>query len=214
MYATRSALHTCCPQVMSYWNGNVDLTQINAMMAIAVFNEDPTLFWSAVTRWHNRTLSYVYLTSAGRVPPILGDGGNVQVFWSNPQRWVNGLTQETCRDNGHHAQYALGSAVQAAEIAWHQGYDLYITEIERYVDAFELLARQFLEGSMLGICSGTPVSDRYDSWEIAYNHFANRMGIPLPYTQKLIQSQIRPVVPSANWNLVYESITHTRYASW
>jgi len=35
---------------MSTWNGNVDLTQIDAMMAIAVFNEDTVEFNAGLTR--------------------------------------------------------------------------------------------------------------------------------------------------------------------
>ena len=74
------------------------------------------------------------------VPPIKGDGDDVQAFWCNPIRWVDGLTQETCRDNGHHTQYGMGSALHAAEVAWHQGVDLYTAEADRYIATMELMA--------------------------------------------------------------------------
>jgi hypothetical protein len=194
----------------SAWNGNVDLTQIDAMMAIAVFNEDIDLFNAGVGRWQDRTRSYFYLVADGEVPPIDGDGGNVQAFWSKPTAWVDGLTQETCRDNGHHAQFALGSALHAAEAAWHQGVDLYSAETQRYTAALELLATQLLSGDMQGTCAdGVTSESLFDSWQVAYKHYHNRMGIELPQTQALIRDKIRAEAPRAVWNLLYETLTHT-----
>lgn len=76
----------------SNWNGNVDLTQIDAMMNIAVFNEDETEFNLAIARFNKRIPRYFYQASDGGVPSIAGDGGNVNAFWSNPMNWVDGLT--------------------------------------------------------------------------------------------------------------------------
>lgn len=193
----------------SSWNGNVDLTQIDAMMAIAVFNEDLDLFNAGIERWQKRTRAYFYLQSDGEVPPISGDGGKVQAFWSKPTAWVDGLTQETCRDNGHHAQFALGSAIHAAEVAWHQGVDLYSAEAQRYTAALELLAKQLLTGDMQGTCADNAASESlFDTWEVAYNYYHNRMGIALPQTSALILTKIRPNAPRAVWNLAYETLTH------
>jgi hypothetical protein len=193
----------------STWNGNVDLTQIDAMMAIAIFNEDQSEFDAGLARWNKRTHAYFYLASDGQVPPINGDGGNVQSFWSNPLKWVDGLQQETCRDNGHHAQFALGSALHVAEMAWHQGVDIYSGESTRFTAAMELLAKQFVTNDMQGICSNnTPSGDRYDTWEVGYNHYHNRKGIDLPNTNQLIVNDIRTKAELASWNLVYETLTH------
>jgi len=194
---------------MSTWNGNVDLTQIDAMMAIAVFNEDKTEFNAGLSRLAIRIPSYIYLSSAGTPPPIAGDGGNVQSFWSNPTLWTNGLTQETCRDNGHHAQFALGSAIHAAETAWHQGVDVYTPNTQRFTAALELMASQFLTGSMLGTAANnTPSPDRFDTWEVGYTHYHNRAGLTMTNTGQLIVNQIRPNASRADWNLVYETLTH------
>ena len=194
----------------SSWNGNVDLTQIDAMISIAVFNEDEAEFNKGLDRLRVRNPAYFYLTSDGARPkPIAGDGGNPQKFWSNPSKWIDGLNQETCRDGGHHSQFGLGSALHAAEVAWHQGVDVYTENRERYTAAMELLATQLLTGSMQGTCSNNTSSpDRYDTWEVGYNHYHNRAGIALPNTQKLIVEQIRPRAPRAVWNLVYETLTH------
>ncbi len=193
----------------SSWNGNVDLTQIDAIMAIAVFNEDQAEFELGLERWRTRLPSYIYLASDGGVPPIAGDGGDLQAFWGNPTQWVDGLMQETCRDNGHHAQFALGSALHAAEVAWHQGVDVYSGESARLTAAMELLASQLSSGEMQGTCANdTPTGDRYDTWEVGYNHYHNRQGLELPNTYQLIVTQIRPNAELASWNLAYETLTH------
>jgi len=194
----------------SSWNGNVDLTQMDAMMAIAVFNEDEAEFKQALARLKTRSQAYFYLTTDGAKPnSIPGDGGNPNKFWSNPTKWIDGLTQETCRDNGHHAQFALGSALHAAEVAWHQGVDVYSENQDRYMAAMELLASQLLTGSMQGVCANdAATADRYDTWEVGYNHYHNRAGVELPNTCKLIMEQIRPRASRTDWNLNYETLTH------
>ena len=194
----------------SSWNGNVELTQIDAMMAIAVFNEDEAEFNQGLTRLKIRSRAYFYLTTDGPKPnPIAGDGGNPNKFWSNPLKLTDGLTQETCRDNGHQSQFALGSALHAAEVAWHQGVDVYSENQERYTKAMELLATQLLTGSMQGVCAhAAATADRYDTWEVGYNHYHNRAGAELSNTRKLIMQQIRPRASRTDWNLNYETLTH------
>jgi hypothetical protein len=199
----------------SSWNGNVDLTQIDAMMNIAVFNEDWTLFNQGISRWQTRGQSYFYLSSQGpsgaKIPAIPGDGSNVQMFWANPIAWVDGLEQETCRDCGHHAQFGLASALHAAEVAWNQCVDLYTAETTRYTAALELLAKQLVTNNYADVCGTgcTATSDRYDIFEIGYNHFHNRMGIPLPNTLEQITS-LRSASNTrwTSWNLAYETLTH------
>jgi Alginate lyase len=197
-------------ETASTWNGNVDLTQIDAMMVIAVFTEDEALFKQGLIRLKHRGPAYFYLTSDGPLPgPIAGDGGNPQKFWSNPAKWVDGLNQETCRDNGHHSQYGLGSALHAAETAWHQGVDVYTENQHRFTAAMELMATQFLTGSMQGVSTNNiPTSDRFNTWEVGYHHYHDRAGLDLPNTRKLILEQIRPRASRADWNLVYETLTH------
>lgn len=193
---------------MSTWNGNVDLTQIDAMLSIAVFNEDEAEFNLGLERIEVRLPAYIYLKADGGVPSIAGDGGDVNKFWSKPVIWVDGLTQETCRDNGHHAQYGLASALHAAEVAWNQGVDVYSKHSERFVAALELLATQILTDDMQGTCiNNFPTSDLYDTWEIGYNHYHNRMGLSLPNTEKLITTEVRRRGMN-DWNIFYETLTH------
>ena len=199
------------PQLLtaSSWNGNVDLTQIDALISIAVFNDDEKAFNMALTRLAQRNIAYFYLTSDGkRATPAQGDGGNIEQFWSNPTQWVNGLNQETCRDNGHHSQYALASALHVAEVAWNQGVNVYGENELRYTAAMELLAKQLLSNDFF-TCQNIQASKNYfNTWEIGFNHYHNRQGIQLPYTQKLIINKIRPNSIRTSWNIVYETLTH------
>ena len=193
----------------SSWNGNVDLTQVDAMMSIAVFNEDDALFDLALARLEARMPAYFYLGSDGPEPAaVAGDGGNIEHFWSEPVSWPDGLSQETCRDNGHHAQFALGSALHVAEVAWNQGVDIYSGHAARFTAALELMASQLLSGAFNTCRETTPTANHFNTWEVGYNHYHNRAGIDLPNTKKLIAEKIRPGSVRASWNLVYETLTH------
>ncbi len=199
------------PQLItaSSWNGNVDLTQIDALISIAVFNDDEEAFNMAIIRLAQRNPAYFYLTSDGqRGASVKGDGGNIEQFWSNPTQWVNGLNQETCRDNGHHSQYALASALHVAEVAWNQGVDIYSEHQIRYIEAMELLAKQLLSNDFF-TCNNTQASKNYfNTWEVGFNHYHNRKRFKLPYSQKLIKQNIRPNSMRTSWNIVYETLTH------
>lgn len=185
---------------MSTWNGNVDLTQIDAMMNIAVFCEDETEFNLGIQRLRARNLNYFYLTTDG----TRTDNAN----WFNPTSWVNGLTQETCRDNGHHAQYAMASALHAAEVAWNQGVDLYTENEQRYTATLELMAQQILTGQMQGTCANNnTTASLFATWEVGYNHYHNRKGLSLPNTRSLITTRVRSNGQS-DWNIFFETLTH------
>lgn len=185
----------------STWNGNVDLHQISAMMAIAVFNEDETEFNLGLTRLASRIPKYFYLTT---------DTKPSASVWSNPTLWVDGLTQETCRDNNHHAQFGLSGAIGAMETAWHQGVDVYSTYQTRMVAAMELMGLQSSTGDMQGTCTNNVAStDVYDTWEIGYNHYHARKNIAMPNTWKMISENVRSASNNAGaWSIFYETLTH------
>jgi len=195
----------------SRWNGNVDLTQIDALMTIAVFNDDPIEFRRGLQRLQVRSQSYIFLESDAAVAPIDGDGGNIRAFWFHPSKWVDGLTQETCRDNGHHAQFGLASALHAAEIAWNQGVDVYTPQMKRYTAAMELLSRQLLTGDMQGTCADKVATKNiFDTFEVGFNHYHHRMGLPLPFTEKFISERVRPCGAST-LNIFHETLTHANF---
>lgn len=195
-------------QQESNWNGNVDLTQIDALINIAVFNENKAWFEEAKLRLKRRNPRFFYLPTDAGV-------NRTNPSWFNPTQWVVGLTQETCRtnsrppnDNGHHTQYGLASALRAAEVAWNQKDDsIYADNKERYVAAMELLAKQVNTGDMQGTCAD-PVTTRslFDTWAIGYNHYHRRWGVDLPHTKALLASTERP--KRSDWNIFFESLTH------
>jgi hypothetical protein len=201
---------------MSTWNGNVDLTQIDAMMNMAVFCEDETELKLGLSRLSKRNPAYFYLTTD--LSSSRNYGGSSTSSWSYPNpgsatgsavtSWVDGITQETCRDNNHHAQYALASAIHAAEVAWNQGLDVYGDNLERYTSSLELMALQVNSGKMQGTCGDDVTSKSlYNTWEMAYNHYHNRKGIDLPNTLAVITNKIR-ISGQSDWNIFYETLTH------
>lgn len=191
----------------SSWNGNVDLTQINALLTLAVFNEDEAAFKQGLERLDARLPAYIYI-SGEKINPIIGDGGNTENFWFRPINWVDGLTQETCRDNGHHSQFGLASAINSAEIAWNQGIDVYKNHQARYVSAMELLAKQLLTGDMHGVCQNSKASENlFNTFEVGFNHYHNRLGLSLPYTEKLVKQKIR-INSHSVLNIFHETLTH------
>ena len=200
---------------MSTWNGNVDLTQIEAMLSIAVFCEDEVEFNLAISRLKLRNPAYFYMST---------DNANSRNYatittqsW-NAANFVNGLMQETCRaggnyngngnDNGHHAQYALCAALHAAEIAWNQGVDVYGENKDRYVAALELLSIQLTSRQMQNTCADNVTTlDLFNTFEVGFNHYHNRMKLELPNTWLLLTTRVR-VASDSDWNIFHETLTH------
>ena len=117
-------------------------------------------------------------------------------------KYYSGMTQETCRDMSHPLM-GLGAMVNAAETARLQGVDLYGEQEQRITDAYEYAAaydNQYLTtgkwpatpcGGQPGSHSGqggdgTGGSSYMYGWEIAYNEYANRLGISMPNTQAMV----------------------------
>jgi hypothetical protein len=196
---------------MSVWNGNVDLTQIDALINISVFNDDEATFNLAIARFKRRVPAYFYQASDGSAPNIGGDGGNINSFWHNPQKWVDGLTQETCRDNNHHTQFALASALHTAEVAWNQGIDLYTPNQKRFIDTMELMALQLTSKSMQGVCKNDTITETaLDTWEIGYKHYHSRKLLKLPNTEKVLNDLVRPKGVN-ELNVFFETLTHGEF---
>ena len=198
------------------YNGNWELTMINAMMCIAVFNEDTATFNHAIFLWRKRVPAYFYLTTDGVTPirpygtPNLDGDSAIWNYWFKPNQYFDGLCQETRRDYGHHAQFGLASAINSAEIAYHQGIDLYEENAARLMASMEFHAACFLGKpvSFTLFPDGFKASELQPSWEIAYNHFHNRKNYLLPMTDTLIHTKIRFLDNGTMLNLAWESLTH------
>jgi hypothetical protein len=185
-------------------NGNKELSMSEALINIGVFNNDRATFDAGIKMWRGRAPAYIYLTSDGPSPvkavncddmPIWGNKGIKPVF-------VEGLLQETYRDSGH-AALALSAMVNAAETARQQGVDLYAEQGKRIMAALEFQA-QFLPPNN----SPPPphlAFNKHPTWEIAYNHFHNRLGKSLPKMAAVIPGN-RPT--GINHDMVWETLTH------
>jgi hypothetical protein len=128
-----------------------------------------------------------------------------------------GLVMDTCRDCNH-AEYNLLGMMAAAEIAWHQGIDFYGRKLDgqdlpRLLMGLEFHAAAFL-GKPLNVgqscgprnCSG---EDKHaGGWEMAENHYHNRMGLPAPATTTFVTTQNRPDGLSEDHFTGWTSLTH------
>lgn len=147
---------------------------------------------------------------------------------------VDGLAAETFRDLGH-CDLGFAAVINSAEIAWHQGIDLYSLEQKRLLAFMELHAGLRIDEVVPPVfyrVKGTPVQS---SVEVAYNHFNHRKGIELPKTRTFIEKGLRPCLtkpvngaPGWSWvpvepgvraenivwpmgcNIAWETIAHTR----
>ena len=191
-------------------NGNWEASAIEALMAISVFLDDRAGFDKAVAMWRRRTPAYLYLASDGRLPVAPPNCAKQEAalvsYWMSPGMFVDGLTQETCRDYGHMSG-GVAAIVNAAETAYIQGVNLYGEETKRLTAALEFNI-QYLNGVAIpGWLCGDGKLDLQNggTWEIAYNHYARRLGLPLPQTKILVE-KVRPTGASAH--KIWESLTH------
>lgn len=203
------------------YNGNWELTMINALMCIGVFNDDRATFNRGVFLWRKRVPAYFYLTSDGSTPKrpygtdSLKADGEINKYWFKPSVFFDGLCQETLRDYGQHMQEGLSPAINSAEIAFHQGIDLYGEEAKRIMATMEFHADRFLGKpvSKALFPNGFSVTNLFPTWEIAYNHFRNRRGFALPSTSALITTKLRSRPTATHNNMVWERLTHAELDS-
>ena len=198
--------------------GNWDTSAIDAAMNIAVFNDDMTEFKNTVALWKARTPAYVYLTSDGALPvqpprqTALSDSG-LKGYWYNPKAFIDGIGQETCRDESGtgtqafgHVQYGVAGIINAAETARIQGVDLFSLEEKRLTAFLELHAKYILGGSTTDLCTTAQNKTAADPmWDIGYNAYANVLGQSLPQTKALL-AKIRPT--DATHHMAWETLTH------
>lgn len=185
-------------------NGNKELAMSEALMNIGIFNDDRALYDAGLKMWRGRAPAYIYLQSDGPSPVLPASGK--PAIWGNKGKTtplVDGLLQESMRDP-HHANMGFSSLVNAAETAWQQGLDLYAEQGRRMVAAMEYQA-QFLPPNTTPPPANLEFSLQ-PTWEIAFNHFHHRLGLPLPNMAKVIPTN-RPTGADNN-HMVWETLTH------
>jgi hypothetical protein len=210
------------PHVMNGWkNGATNwLTSMaDATMNIGVFTNNRSVFDSGVATWRSIVPSAIYLTTDGAMPaPSPGTTATLAAtisHWDNPKTFVNGLEQETCRDMSHTVM-GLDAMTNAAETAKIQGIDLYGEQKTRIVASYELNAK-YLLANLNGQAtpSGWPCTAAFNlagsgyslGWEVAYNEYAGRLGVAMPYTKQVID-KLRPT--RAALHMDWETLTSGR----
>jgi len=196
-----------------YTGGNWELSMGDALINIGVFLSDHPIYFRGVELWRRRVPAYIYLKTDGAMPvrpPQFGPNylsdQNLVVFWNYQKIFENGLAQETCRDIAH-VSMGLTSIAHAAETARIQGLDLYGMEESRIIAGVEFHTNLFAGSRPGWLCNGTiqtlgvvPVT-----FEVAYNHYALRRGLPMPITDAYLKS----IRPTGMWTIgAWETLTH------
>jgi hypothetical protein len=160
-------------------NGNWDTAAMKMAMAIAIYDDDRSLF--------ERGLEYYRFGC--------GDGQLAHYIYPS------GECQESGRDQ-QHTQLGLAHMGDCCEMAWHQGLDLYATLDNRLLLGFEYTARYNLEEDVpfepdidqTGKYRHEVISPRSalrPVYEQIYNHYVHRRGLPAPWTQRAAE-KLRP----------------------
>jgi hypothetical protein len=171
-------------------NGNWDLAAVKTVMAIAIFDDDRALYEHGMQY-------YLYGCGDGRLSHYI---------------YSDGQCQESGRDQAH-TQLGLGHMGDCCEMAWQQGLDLYGAEDNRLLKGFEYTARYAIGGEVpftpdvdrTGKYRHAVISVRHPKiqpiYEQIYNHYANRMGLSAPSTERATKL-IRPEGSDASANPV------------
>ncbi|CCZ86467.1 alginate lyase family protein [Phocaeicola plebeius] len=112
-----------------------------------------------------------------------------------------GQCQESGRDQAH-TQLGLACLSVTCEIAYKQGTDLYSVLDNRLMKGFEYTAKYNLGYDDVPYSVFQDVTGKYSNWdkisaqdrgefrpiyEMVYNHYVNRKGLDMPYTQKVVE---------------------------
>ncbi len=192
-------------------NGNWELSMMDATIGIAVFLEDRTAFDKAVAKFRTRVPAYIYLTSDGAYPkaaPGTGHDTRAEIvnYWHDQNTFVDGLSQETCRDFTH-TGYGIAAIAHIAETARHQGLDLYGESRDRIRHALGFHAKyQLGTAAPSWLCGGSITRGLGPVTEVGYNHLNTRLGIEMSNTRQLTEQQ-RPA-GSNNLFVAWETLTH------
>lgn len=126
------------------------------------------------------------------------ESGDVDRLWSFAMKdaYIDGLCAQTFSTKGGlgACDAAFVSMSHAAEVAWHQGVDLYTPNTKRITAFMELYShlRLRMDESIPPAFYGVLPDPMNATWEAAYNHYHNRKGLELPWTRELIDKAIRP----------------------
>lgn len=168
----------------------------------------PSLIWM---RSDKNVNPYPKLAGYPFAPPwTMWDNSNttaatIKSIWGSPNgepsSWPDGLEFEMFRDM-HHTAMAFSCIFNAAETAYNQGVNLYAEEAPRLVVGCELACRFVYEWQIESKprptgwpfnkdVVGYATSTQRTCWETPFNALAGRLGYPMPWTEKLLNSYTR-----------------------
>ncbi|MEU6686037.1 alginate lyase family protein [Streptomyces sp. NPDC046832] len=193
-------------------NGNWELSMMEAAIGISVFLEDKASYDKAMAKFRTRTAAYVYLESDGALPKTvpsqnLNTRDKIVKSWQGQSTFVNGLSQETCRDFAH-TGYGLSAVSHVAETSRIQGQDLYGTDVgERLRHGLGFHAKYQLGAGAEGrLCGGSLKPGLGPVTEVGHNALANRLGHAMTNTGTLTLRG-RPA-GSNDLFVAWETLTH------
>jgi hypothetical protein len=177
------AHHNSNPRIDHYW-ANWDLCNMASMMAIGILCDRRPLYEEVV-----------HYFKEGK-----GNGALQQaVYYIHPGGL--GQWQESGRDQGH---TVMGIALTGTicEMAWKQGDDLYSYDNNRFLAGCEYVAKYNLGEDVpfkpytndkvtQTVPSDVARGDLRPVWELVYNHYVKRKGLPAPYTTRMAE-KVRP----------------------
>ncbi|MFD9125453.1 alginate lyase family protein [Kitasatospora sp. NPDC059571] len=192
-------------------NGNWELSMTEATIGIGVFLDDRTVYDKAVATFRGRVPAYLYLTSDGPLPRTAPGSGlttrdKIVSYWQGQTTFVDGLTQETCRDLTH-TGYGLSAIAHVAETSRIQGQDLYPEIADRLRNALGFQAKYELGTAVPSwLCGGALKQHLGPVTEVGFNALHNRLGYAMTNTQNLTE-QRRPA-GTDNLFTAWETLTH------
>ncbi|WP_409495463.1 alginate lyase family protein [Amycolatopsis sp. cmx-11-12] len=201
------------PEVIngSHSNGNWELSMTEAAIGISVFLDDKASYDKAVAKFRTRVPAYLYLTSDGALPKTApGSGLNTRdkivKYWQGQTTFVNGLSQETCRDFTH-TGYGLAAIANFAETTRIQGQDLYPEIADRLREGLGFHAKyQMGAAAPSWLCGGSLKLGLGPITEVGFNHLHTRLGHTMSNTEALTLRQ-RPAGTNSLF-VSWQTLTH------
>ncbi|HVV21067.1 MAG TPA: alginate lyase family protein [Pseudonocardiaceae bacterium] len=195
-------------------NGNWELVMMEAAVGICVFLNDKTDYDTAMAKYTARVPAYVYLSTDGSLPRTVPGSGlttkqQIIDYWQGQSTFVNGITQETCRDFTH-TGYGIASIGDVAETSRIQGTDLYTGDIGtrlRYALGFQ--SKYELGAAVPSwLCGGKVDRGLGPVTEVGFNAMSFRLHNAMTNTQTLTEKD-RPEGTN-NLFVAWQTLTHAR----
>ncbi|MBM7789173.1 alginate lyase family protein [Tenggerimyces flavus] len=195
----------------SHSNGNWELTMMEAAVGISVHLDDKANYDRAIAKFRTRVPAFVYLTSDGALPRTAPGSGldtrdEIIGYWHGQTTFVDGLSQETCRDFTH-TGYGIAAIANTAETTRIQRQDLYPEIGDRLRHALGFHSKyQLGTAPPSWLCGGSLHLGLGPVTEVGYNAMSFRLGNAMTNTKTLTERQ-RPAGTN-NLFVAWQTLTH------